>query len=70
MIKESGECPLPNGCTLFWNPNEAGGRTYISDEIGGGVVVWDTCCCDESTLLAAMNIEAMYQREELRKLKK
>lgn len=51
------EAPLPNGNTLFWKLNEAGGRTYYSDEIGGGVVVWDTCLVDHSTLLAAITTE-------------
>ena len=63
MIRE-GSMPLPNGCTLYWKPNEAGGRTYISDEIGGGVVIWDTCLGDMSTLQAAINIELMFDREE------
>jgi len=51
---QSGRCRLPNGCTLYWKRNEAGGRTYFSDEVGGGVMVWDTCLCDESSVLAAM----------------
>jgi hypothetical protein len=62
-IQESGECPLPNGNTLIWKLNEAGGRTYYSTEIGGGVVVWDTCLCDESTLRAALMMEEMFDRE-------
>ena len=45
---------LPNGCTLYWYSNPAGGRAYYSDEIGGGVLVWDTSLVDEGTLLAAM----------------
>lgn len=52
--KKIQDAPLPNGFTLFWKPNEAGGRTYFSDEIGGGVVVWDTCLVDRSTLLGAI----------------
>lgn len=49
---------LPNGCTLYCKPNEAGGHTYFSDEIGGGVMVWDTCLVSQGTLLAAMACEA------------
>lgn len=49
---------LPNGCTLYWNENSAGGRTYVSDEIGGGVLIWDTALVDQSSLLAAMAQEA------------
>jgi len=53
--------PLPNGCHLYWKINEVGGRTYYSDEIGGGVHVWDTCLCQDSTLLAALTQEAEFQ---------
>lgn len=48
---------LPNGYCLYWEDNEVGGRTYYSDEIGGGCFVWDTCLCRSETLLAAMMIE-------------
>jgi hypothetical protein len=63
---------LPNGCALYWKQNEAGGRTYYSDEIGGGVHVWDTTLVDESTLLAAivheqgLKIKEMHEREKER----
>jgi hypothetical protein len=59
-----GECELPNGCRLYWEDNKAGGRTYYSDEIGGGVMVWDTCLCEESTLLAALTTEATLEQRE------
>lgn len=48
---------LPNGANLSRKPNDAGGYTYYSDEIGGGVVVWDTCLVSESTLLTAISCE-------------
>ena len=48
---------LPNGAHLFRKPNTAGGHTYYSDEIGGGVKVWDTCLISESTLLTAIICE-------------
>lgn len=47
-------CELPNGATLFRKKNAAGGYTYTSDEIGGGVEVWDTALVDQSTLMAAI----------------
>lgn len=47
----------PNGAYLYRKPNEAGGYTYYSDEIGGGVIIWDTCLVSEGTLLAAMACE-------------
>lgn len=55
---------LPNGCTLYWKDNGVGGRTYTSDEVGGGVIVWDTCCVSDSTLLAAMAQEARLSYQE------
>lgn len=58
--KENGSL-LPNGCHLYWDENEMGGRIYSSDEVGGGVHVWDTCLCQDSTLLAALTQEAELQ---------
>lgn len=58
---------LPNGCTLYWEKNLAGGRTYVSDEVGGGVTVWDTALVEESTLLAALVQEAKLAREDWNK---
>lgn len=49
-----GVCRLPNSATLYRQKNGAGGYTYWSDEIGCGVMVWDTCLVGEDTLLAAM----------------
>lgn len=48
---------MPNGYGLWIRENEAGGRTYASDEIGGGVTVWDTALVNRSTLLFALAIE-------------
>lgn len=47
-------CELPNGCRLYREPNKAGGYTYYSDEIGGGVMVWDTCLVAAESMLAAI----------------
>lgn len=57
---------LPNGFFLCRKPNEAGGYTYYSNEVGGGVIVWDTCLVAESTLLAALVCE--HQRYYVEKL--
>jgi hypothetical protein len=62
-LLETGEIPLPNGNTLIWKPNEVGGREYWSTEIGGGVLVWDTAMVEESTIQAALNVEAMFDRQ-------
>ncbi len=64
-------CRLPNGCTLYREDNEVGGHRYFSDEIGGGVFVWDTCLVDGSTLLAAVVEEHRFGKQEYeKKLKK
>lgn len=55
----TGYTTLPNGCTIFWEQNEVGGRRYYSDECGITSLVWDTSITDESTLLAAMTQEAI-----------
>lgn len=57
---------LPNGCHLFRQANQAGGFTYTSDEISQiGVLVWDTCSVNQSTLLAAIIAEENRKFEEL-----
>lgn len=48
---------LGNGCHLYRKTNEVGGNIYFSDEIGGGVVVWDTTLVSEDTLLASICCE-------------
>lgn len=63
-MNTSNEVILPNGSTLWWENNRAGGRTYYSDEIAGGVIVWDTCLVDESTLLAALTQEHTLRMKE------
>lgn len=66
---ESGSIPLPNGCTLCWKTNEVGGRTYVSDEIPGGIEVWNTALMSESTLLAAIVNEARLVTIEYHRMK-
>jgi hypothetical protein len=57
-------CLLPNGCMLYVKDNGVGGRTYMSDEIACGIIVWDTAICSGSTLLAAMTEEARLVTKE------
>jgi hypothetical protein len=59
-------CSLPNGYMLYREPNEVGGHRYWSDEVGGGVCVWDTCLVDSSTLLMAIAEEERHRRDEQR----
>jgi hypothetical protein len=57
-------CRLPNGYTLYRESNGVGGHRYWSDEVGGGVMLWDTCLIDVSTLLAAIVEEQRFKRLE------
>lgn len=45
------------GYTIFRQVNEVGANRYWSDEIGGGVVAWDTCLVDAGTLRECLRIE-------------
>jgi hypothetical protein len=60
---DNGDVALPNGCHLYWRLTEQG-REYVSDEVGGGVMVWHTALVDPETLLAAVVQEAKFQRIE------
>lgn len=57
-------CELPGGYMLYRQTNVVGGHTYFTDEIPGGTMVWDTCLCSESALLAAMLDQAKIRRME------
>lgn len=61
---------LPNGATLYREPNEVGGHRYWSDEIGGGVVVWDTSLVDAGSLLAVLTQEVRREMDEKKGLRK
>jgi hypothetical protein len=67
---DEGHVDMHNGNTLFWKRNEAGGRTYTSDEIPTGVEVWDTCLTATATLCEAIAMEfalsCMERRDEER----
>ena len=63
---QQGCVEMHNGSTLFWQENKAGGRTYSSDEIGGGVEVWDTCLVAFGTLCEAISMEMALQGVERR----
>lgn len=60
---DTGSIELPNGCRLYWRSTEQG-REYFSDEVGGGVGVWQTALVDQSTLLAAIVMEEAHRRLE------
>ena len=57
-------CELPNGSYLYVKTDEAGGRTYLSDEIGDGIFVWDTALVDMGTLFAALTEENRFLHQE------
>lgn len=54
---KQGSVEMRNGATLFWETNAAGGRTYWSDEVGGGVQVWDTSLVCFGSLCEAISME-------------
>ena len=66
MYKTEFVADLPNGSKLYREENGAGGYTYYSDEVGNGVLVWDTCLVHQSTLLATLAAEAKREYEEWR----
>lgn len=45
---------FPDGISLYVQENGVGGHTYYTDEVGCGVMVWDTALVSERTLLAAI----------------
>lgn len=59
---EGGRIPLANGFDLIWEKNEAGGRTYRTDEVGA--VVWDTALIGQPELTAAMYVESLLRAKE------
>lgn len=63
-----GEFKLPNGHTCIIQENKAGGRSYISDEVGGGVLIYDTCLQDPSSVLACLTKEAELAHAEWEKV--
>jgi hypothetical protein len=46
-----------SGYTIFRERNEAGGHRYWSDEVGDGVVVWDTSLVSDETLRFCLDRE-------------
>jgi hypothetical protein len=67
--KASGDlveiCLLPRGNRLYRQSNGVGGHTYYSDEVGGGVFVWDTTLVMPSTMLAAVLEDMKLYQESL-----
>lgn len=51
------------GNTLMVEENSVGGRRYWSDEIGGGIVIWDTSLVSAEMLKLAIEAE---EREQMR----
>ena len=59
MLKEVAEDSRGN--TLFVEDNKVGGHTYWSNEVGGGVIVWDTCLVSREMLLLAIDEENKHE---------
>ena len=70
MMKPTPLKPLredSRGNTLYVQDNGVGGRRYVSDEIGGGVTIWDTALVSEEMLRLALLEESTQLRKERRK---
>jgi hypothetical protein len=63
-LKNVGE--TERGYQIFVEDNTVGGHTYWSDEVGNGVVVWDTSLVSKDTLLKTLNLEDARHAEEQR----
>lgn len=50
------------GYTVFVEETEPGGRRYWSDEIGGGVVIFDTTLVAIETIEYALNMEQQVRK--------
>ena len=59
-------CELPGGFMLYVQKNGAGGRSYYSDEIGDGVLIYDTCLHGQGSILTALAVESAFADEEAR----
>ena len=55
--------PDSRGNWLLVEDNEVGGHRYWSDEVGGGVVVWDTSLVSPEMLSLAIEEEYHYHRK-------
>ena len=51
------------GNFLYVEDNEVGGRRYWSDEIGGGVLVWDTALVSKEMMEFALSFEEQLSKE-------
>ncbi len=49
------------GNYLYVEDNKVGGRTYWSDDVGGGVIVWDTTMVSRTMIKLALEIEEIEQ---------
>lgn len=56
-------CEDSRGNRLYVEPNEVGGHRYWSDEIGGGVVVWDTSLVSPEMVRLALEAEEKRTRQ-------
>ena len=64
-MSEENCIDLPNGHVIYWKDNKAGGRTYISSEVGyDGYVIHDSAITNESSLLRVLENECKLNKEE------
>lgn len=64
-LKHIESIEMPNGYCLFvYEDTLVGGRVYFSDEIGGGVEVWQTALVDRTTVSFALAHELWLSTKE------
>ncbi len=52
-----------NGCRLYRKPTQVGGFQYVTDELGGDTVVWDTSLIDCETVRMALEDEHLFHSQ-------
>ncbi len=59
-MKEIGT--TSRGYTIFEEPDEVGGKRYWSDEVGGGIMIWNTSLCSiESLEFVIAHVKKSYE---------
>lgn len=55
---------LPTGVKISWTTNGVGGRTFVTDEIGSGAMIWDTALISIDTVRKTVELEEVLQSLE------
>jgi hypothetical protein len=52
------------GYNIYCEPNGCGGHRYVSDSIGSGVVIYDTCLASREEVELCLKLEADRAHQE------